>query len=117
MSAYKFGDIVLVGLGDEPDPDNHLMARPALIVSADAINEHLQTLIVCPLIEAKQVTQSRTGATFIPREVAGLKEHNLVLSLHIKTIPEKRILKRISSLPSSYLLQVKESIQAVLDLE
>ena len=114
MKSFKHGDIVLVNLdGLKQKP----LARHAVVISTDIINENLQTVIVCPLIEAKQVAKSRVGATLIPKEVIGMDENCLAFSLQIKTVAKERILKRISSLPLDYMQQIKESIQAVLELD
>ena len=116
MSSYNCGDIVSIKLTDsEKHPQEPL--GYAVIISADVINKNLQTVIVCPLIEAKKVSESRIGATFIPKGETELDLNSIVLSLQIKTISKKKIQKRISVLPSNYIYQVKESIQTVLDID
>ena len=116
MKSYKHGDIVLINLGSAEESERG-QPRYAVVISADVINEHLQTVIVCPLIESKQVFKSRIGATLIPKEAIGMEENCLVFSLQIKTIAKARILRKVSSLPTDYLLQIKESVQAVLNFD
>ena len=108
------GDIVSVQLNysDSANGEDGF----AIVISADVLNDHLQTVIVCPLIDAGQVKQSRIGATIIPKEVIGLEQDNIVFSLQIKTIAKSQIVKRISSIPNIYMSQIKESLQAVLDI-
>lgn len=117
MSLLKYGDIVSVGLSQRSATEPTGQSGFAVIISADIINENLQTVIVCPLIAAKNVSESRIGATFIPGEAIGLDSDSVVLSLQIKTISKDKIIKRVSSLPSSYVCKIKESLQAVLDIE
>ena len=115
MSSYKQGDIVTIrlgGPGNEPEA-----VRKAVIVSADVINENLQTVIVCPLIAAKEIKTSRIGATFLPKEETGLDLNSLILSLQIRTVAKETIVQKIGSLPHEYHAQVKESLQAVLELD
>ena len=100
MNHFKYGDIVLVQLNKDVEVKQEATVRPALVISADTINDNLQTVIICPLIEAKNVSQSRIGATFVPKEIGGLHENSLILSFQIKTISKERVLKRLSSLPS-----------------
>ena len=117
MSSFKCGDIVLVQLSQDEQAKLNGSSRYAVVISADIINENLQTVIVCPLIEAKQVVKSRIGATFVPKSVIGMDINSLVFSLQIKTISKERIVKRVSSLPTDYMVQIKESLQAVLDID
>ena len=114
MISFKHGDIVLVSLDSLKQKSP---ARYAVVISSDVINDNLQTVIVCPLIEAKKVTKSRIGATLIPKEVIGMEENCLALSLQLKSVAKERILKRVSSLPVDYMKQIKESVQAVLELD
>jgi mRNA-degrading endonuclease toxin of MazEF toxin-antitoxin module len=114
MKSFKHGDIVLV---DFENSKQNSHTGHAVVISTDVVNENLQTVIVCPLIEAKQVTKSRIGATLIPKEVIGMEENCLAFSLQLKTVAKDRIIKRISSLPADYMQQIKESIHAVLELD
>lgn len=116
-TQYKYGDIILVGPEPVSGSEKRGKAKLAVIVSADAINENLQTVIICPIIKANQVSTSRIGATFIPQEIGNLGNNSLILSFQINTISKERILKRIDSLPASFMLQVKESLQAVLNMD
>ncbi len=117
MSAYKSGDVVRVKLHKDSDSGTNGAHRYAVIISADIVNDNLQTVIVCPLIEAQRVTESRIGATFVPGDVIGMENDSLVFTLQIKTISKDRIVKRVSSLPATYLSEIKESLQAVLDID
>jgi len=116
MSSYNCGDIVSVKLKDTGQHPQELTGY-AVIISAEVINKNLQTVIVCPLIEAKKVSQSRIGATFIPKGETELDLNCVVLSLQIKTISKNKIQRRISVLPANYFHEVKESIQTVLDID
>jgi len=116
MSSYNCGDIVSVKLKDNGEHPQKAIGY-AVIISAEVINKNLQTLIVCPLIEAKKVFESRIGATFVPKGETDLDLNCVILSLQIKTISKKRIQKRISVLPANYIHQIKESLQTVLDID
>ena len=98
------------------DPRRPKGQQFAVIISADVLNDHLQTVLVCPLVEAPQMKESRMGATLIPKEVIGMERDVVVFSLQIKTIGKNQIVKRISSVPPNYLGQIKESLLAVLDI-
>ena len=116
MSSFNCGDIVSVKLKDNEVEEKKSIGY-AVIISAEVINKNLQTVIVCPLIEAKNVSESRIGATFVPKRETDLDLNCVILSLQIKTISKKRIQKRISVLPTNYIRQIKESLQTVLDID
>ncbi|NIR53180.1 type II toxin-antitoxin system PemK/MazF family toxin [candidate division KSB1 bacterium] len=115
MSSLRYGDVVEIKLnrGTENQKSPH---RYGVIISADAINDNLKTVIVCPLIDAKEVKESRVGVTFIPNHIIGVERDSLAFSLQIKTISKDRIVKRINSVPRNYMGQIKKSLYAVLDL-
>ena len=118
MSAVcKYGDIIAVSVAGGTYDEQADFIRYAVVVSADIINENLPTAIVCPLIKAGRVKQSRIGATYLPKEETNLDHDYLVLSLQVKTIYKDHIIRRVGTLPVQYLLQLKESLQAVLELE
>ena len=116
MSSYNCGDIVSVKLTDN-DLEEKKPLGYAVIISAEVINKNLQTVLVCPLIEAKTVSESRIGATFVPKDEIDLDLNCVILSLQIKTISKKRIQKRISVLPTNYIHQIKDSLKTVLDID
>ena len=116
MNSFNCGDIVSVKLKDNEVEEKKSIGY-AVIISAEVINKNLQTVIVCPLIEVKSASESRIGATFVPKSETGLDLNCVVLSLQIKTISKKRIQKRISVLPINYIRQIKESLQTVLDID
>ncbi|MFQ5651589.1 MAG: type II toxin-antitoxin system PemK/MazF family toxin [bacterium] len=117
MIAIKYGDIVTVSIGPNSAIESGATVCYAVIISDDIVNEHLKSVIVCPVIEAKQLLESRIGATFIPKEKSGMVFDGVVLSLQIKTISKDKILERVGSIPAPYTRQLKESLKAVLALD
>ena len=117
MSAVKCGYIISVRLDQVSGNGADEVIRHAVVVSADIVNENLKTVLACPLVAAKSISRSRVGATFLPQDKIGLGSDLLALSLQIRTISKERIVKRVSSLPRSYMSQIKESLKAVLDLD
>ncbi len=116
MNSIKHGDVIKIRANgttkNKAQPAYHL----GVVVSADVINDNLNTVIVCPLIRAEEVNASRLGVTFVPGRVVGAEADHLVFSLQIKTVPKHRIAQRLSTLPPAYMKQVRDSLQAVLNL-
>ncbi len=117
MNLFSRGDVVLVDLGiNAPDTGKQLIS-PALVVSSDTLNSNLNTLIVCPIIDANGITESRIGATFVSQDVIGLGKNCHILSFQIRSINKNRIIRRVGSLPEPYLQRVREGLGAALEIE
>ncbi|MFQ5677349.1 MAG: type II toxin-antitoxin system PemK/MazF family toxin, partial [bacterium] len=73
--SYKYGDVVVVQLSQQATIKKNGVGAGlrAVVVSSDALNKNLETVIVCPLIEQAPILESVTGATFVPKEVVGLR--------------------------------------------
>ena len=113
MNIYSRGDVILLNLSG----DNKQVNCPALVISSDTLNSNLETIITCPIIEANGVQESRIGATFVPSDVIGLGKNCIILAFQIRSISKTRIVRRVGSLPESYLEEVQEGIKAALDIE
>ena len=118
MRVVARGDIIFANLGPSAETaidDAHV--RPALIVSSDAVNEAMSSVLVCPLIEATEEKKSRVGATYLAREDSGLGVNCLVLSFQVWNLEKNRIVRRITSLPRRHLEAVDEGLKAAFDLD
>lgn len=114
--TFNSGDVVALEHKDN-GANSSKPIRYAVIISGDIINKNLETVIVCPLIESETVSESRIGATFIPREVTGLEVNRVVFSPQIKTVSKNQIQRTVSALPPVYIHQIKESLKVVLDIQ
>ncbi|KAA3610991.1 MAG: type II toxin-antitoxin system PemK/MazF family toxin [Calditrichaeota bacterium] len=118
MNLYSRGDVILVGLNSDVSPKAaNPIVRPAVVVSSDTLNSNLNTIIVCPIIEANGVSESRIGATFVHSDIMGLGKNCIVLSFQIRSIDKNRVTRRVGSLPEIYLKQVQEGLIAALEIE
>lgn len=114
MMRMFFGDIVLVQTNQSSEG---AIEMPAVVVSADIINENMPGIIICPLLPTKHTFPSRIGATFIPKSLTGFEEDCLLHYFQIRAVPKEFVRKRIGALPHSFMKQVKESLKAVFDIE
>lgn len=117
MNLFSRGDVILVNLSNDTSNPKSEMISPAVVVSSDTLNANLDTLIVCPVIDANGISESRIGATLVPEDVIGLGKNCLVLSFQIRSIIKNRIIRRVGSLPDAYLKQVQEGVSAALELQ
>ncbi len=83
-------DVYLINLDDRPsdDPKN---TRPAVVVSPDELNLHVETVIVAPLSSTKAVYPTRIPVNF-------LNETRFVILDHIHTVESSRLVKKIGEL-------------------
>jgi len=116
MSDIKRGDILLVNLEPTIGSEQRGRSRPCLVVSPDALNQIFHGIIVCPITDARHVKQSELGLTFVPAGDDGLEKDSLVIAFQVRMIDKRRIIRKLGALGESFMLQVNESLQAVLDL-
>ena len=90
--------------------------RPVLVIQTDLLNNipHLSTL-VCPL-----TTNLTSGANIlrvsVRRGTANLHQHCDIMIDQIRAIDNKRLIRKIGSLPQYLIEQVKENILIILDI-
>lgn len=70
--------------------------RPCAIVSPDAMNAHLSTVIIMPLTSGSRLTRFRTSTDF--RRVSGL-----LLGDQIRVVSKSRLLKHVGSVDGETL--------------
>ena len=91
--------------------------RPVLVIQTDLLNKipHLSTLI-CPL-----TTNLTTGASilrvFVRKETSNLHQDCDIMIDQIRAIDNKRLIKKIGSLPQHLVQQVKKNILIIFDIK
>ena len=93
-------DVFLVNLDERPssDPKN---TRPAVVVSPDELNRHVNSVIIAPLSSSRAVYPTRVPVDF-------LNETRTVILDQIRTVDRSRLVKKIGELE-------KEARAAVTD--
>jgi mRNA interferase MazF len=98
-------------IGTEPGK-----SRPVLVVQTDLLNNapHSSTL-VCP-VTTRVNRQSEILRVHLPRGTAGLRQACDVMTDQLRAIDNRRLVKKIGSLPDLYMEQVGENLRILLDL-
>ena len=73
--------------------------RPAVIVSPDEMNRHIQTVVVAPM-----TTKGRTYPTRVPCRFQG-KEGQVVLD-QLRTVDRQRLVKRLGTVSAAVQTEV-----------
>ena len=91
--------------------------RPVLVVQTNLLNNipHPST-IVCPITTNVQ-KDSDILRVHIKKGMANLHENCDVMVDQIRAIDNKRLVKKVGSLPNELIDRVKENIAIVIDLE
>lgn len=88
--------------------------RPVIIIQSDFLNNIHPSTIVCPIttnIQISKVLRIRLST------ISGVTKHSDILIDQIRSIDNKRLIKRIGSIPSSQRNQLNENLRIILDLE
>jgi mRNA interferase MazF len=105
------GDVVLANL----DPTIGVeikKTRPVVVVSNDNINQLSQLVVVVPL--TKNVAHLSPSHTLIPKGVARLSVASKAVTEQIKAVDQRRLVKRLGSLPLPILAQVERALKNTL---
>jgi mRNA interferase MazF len=96
-------DVYLINLDDRPsdDPKN---TRPAVIVSPDELNRHVETAIIAPLSATRALYPTRIPVVF-------LNETRYVILDQLQTVDKSRLVKKIGELDVNIRPQIAERLQ------
>jgi mRNA interferase MazF len=99
-------------IGTEPGK-----TRPVLIVQTNLLNKipHPST-VVCPITTSIE-KEANILRVHITKGIANLPENCDIMIDQIRSIDNKRLLKKIGDLPGEMTVSVKENIRIILDLE
>ena len=99
-------------IGTEPGK-----TRPVLVLQTNLLNKvsHPST-IICP-ITTNVVNESDILRVHLKKGIAGLHENCDILIDQIRAIDNKRLIRKVGTLPVDLVEKVKENILIVLDLD
>lgn len=86
--------------------------RPAVIISGNLANKHLNTVIVCPL--TSQLKNYRGNLILEPSEENGLSKTSEVMTVHIRSVSKERLVKKLGTLEVEDLDVIEEALSKIL---
>lgn len=89
--------------------------RPVLIIQSDLINHVHDSTVVCP-ITSKSSTSEITKVNVLPENLTGLEQDSWVILDQIRSMDNRRFLRKLGSLPQKYHSRINENLKIVLDL-
>ncbi|MEK7571364.1 MAG: type II toxin-antitoxin system PemK/MazF family toxin [Patescibacteria group bacterium] len=107
------GDIWIVDL--EPGTHRELhKKRPALVFSENVINQKSFSVIVIPI--SSQVPHTIGPEMVTIGEKEGLEKQSVLLPIFIRSIDQKRLMKKVGSLERDKLEEVIKAVKLLLSL-
>lgn len=86
--------------------------RPVVVISGNAMNEHMDICIVCPLTSK---IKHYVGCVQLKKEkVNGLKEDSEIITFQIRTISKERLTKKIGEITADQLKNLKQGLIEVM---
>ena len=90
--------------------------RPVVVVQTDYLNKVHPSTIICP-ITTNVKPESEILRVHLKKGMAHLKEDCDIMIDQIRSIDNKKLIKRIGELPHDIGEQIKNNIAAVLDMQ
>ena len=86
--------------------------RPAVIVSGNLLNKHLDVVIVCPL--TSKIKNYKGNLILMPDKKNGLSEKSEVLTFHIRSVSKIRLDKKIGEIFANQIDFIKTTLNEIL---
>ena len=91
--------------------------RPVLVVQTDLLNQVLHpSTLICP-ITSNVSGKSEILRVHLKRGMANLLQECDILIDQLRAIDNRRLVKRIGTLPDNVILTTRKNLKIVLDLE
>ncbi|OKH37578.1 PemK family transcriptional regulator [[Phormidium ambiguum] IAM M-71] len=109
------GDVYLADLNPSRGSEQAGI-RPVIIVQRDTLTRFTTTVIVVPL--TSNLRRARIpGTVVIPSGEGGLVQESVALCYQIVVLDQQRLIKKLGTLSSSYLLSLKAALNYTLQLD
>lgn len=90
--------------------------RPIIIVQTDLLNKHHSSSIICP-ITTKVQKESEILRVLLKKGCCGLMESCDIMIDQIRAIDNKRLMKKVGTVPDDIISKIKENLKIIFDLE
>ena len=86
--------------------------RPAVIISGNLANKHLNTIIVCPL--TSKLKNYHGNLIVKPNQMNGLKKTSEVMTVHVRSISKERFQKKLGHFNKAEMTIITESLDKII---
>ncbi len=107
----KKGEIWIAGLNPVIGQEQH-GKRPVVIISGNAMNDHLGLVIVCPL--TTKIKNFVGDIILSPNKNNGLENESEVLTFQLRTISKSRLINKLGFISTPQLDLIVENLNKIL---
>ena len=86
--------------------------RPAVIISGNLLNTHLQVVIVCPL--TTKIKNYKGNVILEPSTGNGLVDCSEILVFHVRSVSKERLKNKMGSITAKQLNEIKQTLDDIL---
>ena len=86
--------------------------RPAVIISGNALNDNLGTVIVCPL--TTKIKNYKGNVILKPAKSNGLEKTSEILVFHIRSVSKERFKNKLGTISKEELQKIKKTLNDLL---
>lgn len=86
--------------------------RPAVIISGNLLNAHLQVVIVCPL--TTKIKNYKGNVILESSKGNGLIELSEILIFHVRSVSKERLKNKMGSITAKQLSEIKQTLDDIL---
>lgn len=86
--------------------------RPVIIVSGNAMNDHFDLVITCPL--SSKVKNFPGNIILQPDNINGIKEKSKILVFQIRTISKQRLKVKLGNIGKEDMSRLEENLLKIL---
>jgi mRNA interferase MazF len=90
--------------------------RPVVVVSRDAINTNLNTVVIVPCTTNRPTTRLHPSRVLLHAPDGGLSVNSVALCEQVRTIAKSRLLRQRGSLSNQALAQIDRALRITLRL-
>ena len=98
-------------IGTEPGK-----VRPVIIIQTDLLNKHHPSSIICPMTTNIR-QESEILRVHIKKGCCGLEEGCDIMIDQVRAIDNKRLIRKVGSIPVDLVNKVKSNLKIMFDLE
>ncbi len=90
--------------------------RPVLILQTDLLNKHHNSTIICPLTTSLKY-KAAPIRILLQARTSNLKEDSEIMIDQMRSIDNKRFIKKIGELPPNLIPTLQQNIKYILDID
>ena len=89
--------------------------RPVLVISGNLLNTYSPVVYICPI--TSKIKNYKGNLVLTPNKTNGLSKKSEVLSLHLRSVSQDRLVKKIGAIEQKDLEFVRVGIGEIMEMD